>query len=725
MLGNPNTGKTSLFNSLTGLRQRVGNYPGITVEKKTGVMQLGHGEAELIDLPGTYSLAAASPDERVVVDVLTGHVDGAGSPEAIVCVVDATNLQRNLFLVSQVAELGIPIVIALNLWDAAAKQGLQIDIKKLSERLNSPVIPTVGRTGQGLPELRAAISKALTEKQAMTQIEWPESARKAEADLRKSIPDDIRSQLDELEIHRLLFDADSPIIDRVGWNHEEARKAIEASRKHLWDAGVNPQAAEALFQYKHLESILEGVVVSPDESLPRGSESIDSLLLHRFWGVVVFVGMMFLVFQAVYAGAGPFMDFVEYVKVGAQSIVGPWLDGMPMLQSLVSDGVIEGVGAFVIFLPQILILFLFIALLEDTGYMARAAFLMDKVFHWCGLNGKSFVPLLSSYACAVPGVMATRTIEDPKARLTTILLAPLMSCSARLPVYVLLIGAFVEPQLGAFWAGFTLFAMHFVGLGVAVILAFVFTRFLIKTKPQPFVLEMPAYRAPRMRNVLFRMYEAGREFVERAGTVILAITVIVWALLYFPRPDSLEVNETRAFVAQYAQANNLGEEDAQAAIESSDELSERLQARIDGAYVDQSLLGRMGKSIQPIFAPAGFDWKITVGVLASFPAREVIVSTLGIIYSLGGDVDEESGDLKEALNNETWDDGPRAGQPIFNLPVVFAIMVFFALCSQCGSTLAVTAKESNWKWAAFTFVYMTALAWIGAVAVYQIGVRLM
>lgn len=725
MLGNPNTGKTSLFNSLTGLRQRVGNYPGITVEKKTGVMQLGDGETELIDLPGTYSLAAASPDERVVVDVLTGHIAGTAPPEAIVCVVDATNLQRNLFLASQVAELGIPMVIALNLWDAATKQGLKIDIETLSKRLNAPVIPTVGRTGQGLPELRAAISQALTDRKAMTRIEWPESAQKAEKALRAAIPDDIRSQLKELEILRLLFDADSPIIDRVGWDHEAARAAIEAARKHLWDAGVNPHAAEALFQYKHLGTILEGVVAAPNEALPRGSESIDNLLLHRFWGVIIFVGMMFIVFQAVYAGAGPFMDFVEYVKVGTQSVVGPWLENMPMLQSLVTDGVIEGVGAFVIFLPQILILFLFIALLEDTGYMARAAFLMDKVFHWCGLNGKSFVPLLSSYACAVPGIMATRTIEDPKARLTTILLAPLMSCSARLPVYVLLIGAFVEPQLGAFWAGVTLFAMHFVGLGVAIVLAFVFTRFLIKTKPQPFVLEMPSYRAPRMRNVLFRMYEAGREFVERAGTVILAITVIVWALLYFPRPESVAVNETQAFVAQHAQANKLSEGAAQAAIESNEELADRLQARIDGAYVDQSLLGRMGKTIQPIFAPAGFDWKITVGVLASFPAREVIVSTLGIIYSLGGDVDEESGDLKEALNNETWDDGPRQGEPIFNLPVVFAIMVFFALCSQCGSTLAVTAKESSWKWAAFTFFYMTGLAWIGAVLVYQVGIRFM
>jgi len=723
MLGNPNTGKTSLFNSLTGLRQRVGNYPGITVEKKTGVMQLGKGEAELIDLPGTYSLAAASPDERVVVDVLTGHVSGTERPEALVCVVDATNLQRNLFLVSQVAELGIPMVLALNLWDSACKQGLNINVELLSERLGVPVVPTIGRTGEGLPQLRAAIVEALEKSARMRRIEWPESAAQAEAKLRSAIPESVRSQLKELELQRLLFDADSAIIERVGWNHEEAREVIEAARKPLWDAGVNPLAAEALFQYAHLKEVLDGVVLSPEEALPRGSESIDGILIHRFWGLLVFVGMMFVVFQAVYAGAGPLMDLVDAAKGWTQDLVGPWFDSMPMLQSLVTDGVIEGVGAFVIFLPQILILFLFIALLEDTGYMARAAFLMDKLFHWCGLNGKSFVPFLSSYACAVPGIMATRTIEDPKARLTTILLAPLMSCSARLPVYVLLIGAFVEPQLGPFWAGVTLFAMHFVGLFVAVILAFVFTRFLIKTKPQPFVLELPAYHAPRMENVLFRMYEAGKEFVQRAGTVILAITIIIWALLYFPRPADLEAQETRAFAAEHAQTAGVSEEEALAALESDEELAAALQARIDGAYVDQSLLGRMGKGLQPIFAPAGFDWKITVGVLASFPAREVIVSTLGIIYSLGGDVDEESGSLRDAMRKETWDDGARAGSTVFNLPVVFAIMVFFALCSQCGSTLAVTAKESNWKWAAFTFVYMTGLAWIGAVLVYQVGMQ--
>ena len=725
MLGNPNTGKTSLFNSLTGLRQRVGNYPGITVEKKTGVMQLGKGEAELIDLPGTYSLAAASPDERVVVDVLTGHVSGTKKPEALVCVVDATNLQRNLFLVSQVAELGIPIVIALNLWDSARKQGLNINVDLLSERLGVPVVPTIGRTGEGLPQLRSAIVEALQKKPQMTRIKWPESTARAEEKLRASIPDEIRSQLKELEMQRLLFDADSAIIERVGWRHEDARKIIDDARKPIWDAGVNPLAAEALFQYAHLKEILDGVVLSPEEALPRGSESIDGILIHRFWGLLVFVGMMFVVFQAVYAGAGPLMDLVDGAKGWTQDLVGPWFESMPMLQSLVTDGVIEGVGAFVIFLPQILILFLFIALLEDTGYMARAAFLMDKLFHWCGLNGKSFVPFLSSYACAVPGIMATRTIEDPKARLTTILLAPLMSCSARLPVYVLLIGAFVEPQLGPFWAGVTLFGMHFVGLFIAVILAFIFTRFLIKTRPQPFVLELPAYHAPRMENVLFRMYEAGKEFVQRAGTVILAITIIIWAMLYFPRPADLEPNETKAFAAEHAQANGISEDEAMAAIEADEELAAALQARIDGAYVDQSLLGRMGKTLQPIFAPAGFDWKITVGVLASFPAREVIVSTLGIIYSLGGDVDEESGSLREAMRNEEWDNGARAGTAVFHLPVVFAIMVFFALCSQCGSTLAVTAKESNWKWAAFTFVYMTSLAWIGAVFVYQVGMRFM
>jgi ferrous iron transport protein B len=354
------------------------------------------------------------------------------------------------------------------------------------------------------------------------------------------------------------------------------------------------------------------------------------------------------------------------------------------------------------------VLFLFISLLEESGYMARAAFLMDKLFHWCGLNGKSFVPLLSSYACAIPGILATRTISDPKARMITILIAPLMSCSARLPVYLLLIGAFVEPRYGPAVAGATLFAMHFVGALLAAPIAWLLNKTLNKgQRPKPFLMELPPYRAPRLKTMVWRMYESGKEFVVRAGTVIFAMSIIIWALLYFPRPDSIETDIRNEYASQQ--------------IEITEEIEDEIAHRIDARLLEQSYMGRFGKSVQPVFAPAGYDWKITVGVLASFPAREIIISTLGITYALGGEVDEASDDLRTTLSNTKWESGPREGEPVFNIPVALSIMVFFALCMQCGATLAVIAKELNWGWAIGSFVALTTIAWVAAVLTYQIG----
>lgn len=725
LAGNPNTGKTSLFNNLTGMRQRVGNYPGITVEKKSGQVKLSSGEATMVDLPGTYSLAANSLDERVVVDVLSGHQADLPKPDLIVCVIDATNLKRNLFLASQFAELEIPMVLALNLWDAATKQGIRIDCDQLTEQLGIPVVPTVARADVGTQELITIIERATETRPLMKRIDWPAHVVTATAEIRATLGAAAEG-LTEVEIRRILFDARSAVLDRVEHADDFPDKTLPQIRKRIWDAGFNPLAAEALLQYRHLDELLEGVSTTEDTKGSPISESIDRIMIHRGWGLAIFVGMMYLMFQSVYAWASPFMDVIDAGKTWVQNGTSGWFEKLPMLQSLMTDGVFEGVGAFLIFLPQIIVLFFFIALLEDTGYMSRAAFLMDKFFHWCGLNGKSFVPMLSSYACAVPGIMATRTIEDPKARLTTILVAPLMSCSARLPVYVLLIGAFVEPIYGPWWSGAVLFAMHFVGLFIAIPAALIFNKFVVHATPQPFLLELPPYRIPRLRNVLWRMYESAREFVIRAGTVIFAFTIIIWAMLYFPRPDALVGTMTAAFVQETAASTGSSPAEVQAELtDAESELAGQLSARIDGAYLDQSYMGRLGQTLQPIFATAGFDWKITVGVLASFPAREVIISTLGVIYKLGGEVDEESGDLRAALRNSRWTTGPLQGKPVFTLPVVFAIMIFFALCSQCASTLAVISKETNWRWAVFSFVYMTALAWLGAVLVYQLGTRFM
>ncbi len=712
LIGNPNTGKTSLFNTLTGLRQRVGNYSGVTVEKKTGTWTLPHGqEVELIDLPGTYSLSAGSLDERVAVDVLAGHVDGQAAPDLVIVVVDVENLRRNLFLASQAAELGVPMVIALNCWDVAERKGLQIDSKLLEQRLAVPVVPTIAKHARGTCELSKAVQHAIEKRPSLVRPIWPEAVQTALTSLHDELISKRKEPLREGELQRLLFDRNSAVRERLQSAPSDYEPIIKAARDQLYKDGYQPDAAESLLRYRFLNPLLNDILERQAMLKQRSkSEGIDQLLLHKFWGLMVFVGMMYVVFQSVYTWAGPIMDVIEGCVGWVQGIAADALMATPMLQSLIADGIIGGVGAFLVFLPQILVLFFFISLLEASGYMARAAFLMDKLFQWCGLNGKSFVPLLTGFACAIPGIMATRTINDNKARMITILITPLMSCSARLPVYLLLIGAFIEPHYGPSVAGAVLFAMHFIGALLAAPLAWMLNKTLNKGRTAPpFVMELPHYRVPQIKLVFHRMYESGKEFVVRAGTVIFAMSILIWALLYFPRSSELEDTIT----SDYMTAANLSELDTTG--------EEAISKLVDAANLEQSYMGRFGKFVQPVFAPCGYDWKITVGVLASFPAREIIISTLGITYALGGEIDEESDDLRSTLTHAKWESGPRKGENVFNIPVALSIMVFFALCMQCGATLAVIAKELNWSWAIGSFFALTTVAWIAAVLTYQIG----
>ena len=712
LVGNPNAGKSTIFNRLTGLRQRIGNYPGVTVERKSGLLLHEGREANVLDLPGTYSLAAHSLDQRVVVDALEGLIGPV--PDLVVCVLDACQLKRNLFLVTQIAEMELPMVVVLNQIDAARKQGVVLDAALLETRLGVPVVSTVASVGEGIDCLKNAIFAARERPRTMQRIEWPQSVRHAFDQLRSVVDEGVGDS----DLQRILFDSDSAVAERVFQGRDRHQSVVARARESLASDGLNPGSAEAVLIYRHLDSLVEGTIRLSGAAPQSTSESIDKLLLHRFWGTVVFAGIMWVVFQSVYAWAGPLMDGIEFLTGQLQAVVAPWFDSMPKLQSLIVDGVIAGVGGVVVFLPQIFVLFLFIGLLEDTGYMARAAFLMDKLFGWCGLNGKSFVPMLSSYACAIPGIMAARTLSDPKARLITILLAPLMSCSARLPVYVLLIGAFIEPTYGQAVAGWVLFGMHLVGLFVALPLAWFMSRVVMKMKALPFVLELPPYRTPRVKDLGLRMWEGGREFLSRAGTVILAFSIIIWALLYYPRGDAVAEQARTEFI----DASGLSETEAASRLaDPESEFSQELDHWVEGAYVEQSYMGRIGKAVQPLFDPAGFDWKISVGALASFPAREVIIATLGIIYHLGAEVDEESEDLTAVMAGEVWREGPRAGQPVFTIPVVVAIMVFFALCMQCGATVAVIKKELDWRWAAASFCGMTTMAWVAAIVVYQVG----
>ncbi|MFG0334422.1 MAG: ferrous iron transport protein B, partial [Maioricimonas sp. JB049] len=518
-------------------------------------------------------------------------------------------------------------------------------------------------------------------------------------------------------LERMLFDIGGESEHRLARSiSDELPTCLQEARARLAENGCRVPAAETRHRYAWIREQLDGIVQRAETDTLTASDRIDRVITHRVWGLLFFAGLMFLVFQAIYNWAGPFMELIE---AGQGAIAGMIQGALPpgTLRSLLIDGVVAGVGGVIVFVPQICLLFLFIAILEDCGYMARAAFLMDKLMTRLGLSGKSFVPLMSSFACAIPGVMATRVIENRRDRMVTILVAPLMSCSARLPVYLLLIATFVPAAaLGGWGQGMALFAMHLVGAVVAIPVAWFLRKTFFKGEIPPFVMELPAYKWPSPRVVLHRVYDRGMAFVTRAGTLIFCTTVLIWAAGYFPG-DHTELQAVTAEIEQLQAAAPLDE----AQDERLAELAET-QYLISGRLIETSYLGQVGHAIEPVVRPLGWDWRIGVGAIASFPAREVIIATLGTIYSLGGDVDEEDPGLRQSIRKATWPDG----RPVYNLPVAFSIMVFFALCAQCAATLMVIRRETNsWGWPVFTFTYMTLLAYVAALATYQIGMLLM
>lgn len=684
LFGSPNSGKTSLFNALTGGREKVGNYPGVTVEKVTGPLQLPDGVSVLLDIPGLYSLHALSMDETVARDALLGP----DRPELLVFLIDALNLERCLFLLSQTAEIGVPIVAALTMNDLAAKEGRRVDPEALAARLGFPVVEVVSHRGQGVEQLRTAIAGGLRLRQPPALVLGdPTGVRDAVARLHQGDPS--RS---ENEWRRLLLASEA-----------EEIPGLATERTQLFGAHLSPRSLDAQIRYSWAASIAKDTIQWAGSSkIPNLTEKIDRVLTHRVWGIGIFVGLMYLLFLSIYTLASPLMDWIEQGIGWLQGAVGPSLASMPAVQSLVVDGVIGGVGSALVFLPQILILFALIGALEGSGYLARASFLMDRAFGWCGLNGRAFIPLLSSFACAVPGIMAARVMPDSRSRLAVALVAPLMSCSARLPVYVLMIGAFIEPQFGAFWAGLTLFLMHFVGLAVAVPVMLLLNRTALKGPRLPFVMEMPRYQWPRLREVALMVWTRGLDFLKTAATIIVAMAILIWAALYFPRSDE-------AYATYQADHQALPAAHRESV---SEERYLEMRQRAD------SYLGRFGRALEPVFIPAGFDWRLTTAILAAFPAREVVVPAMGILFNAGADVDEGSDDLRQALARATWPDG----RPLLTIWTGIGLMVFFALCCQCMATLAVIKRETgSWKWPAFTFAYMTGLAWLAAVAIHQIG----
>jgi ferrous iron transport protein B len=682
LVGNPNCGKSTLFNALTGLKQKVGNYPGVTVEKKVGTAYSQHGHAmTLIDLPGTYSLAARSPDEAVTRDVLLGRRDDTAQPDRILCIVDATNLERNLYLVHQILDLGRPVILVVNMMDLAAAAGMEIRIGRLEQELGIPVIACEAAHGKGIIELKLAMSRSDL---PLSRHAWdvPAAIAPAVAELQASLvaSDGKAPLIARAEALLLLTDQDAM---RVAGSTPLSSRTSEILNgwKKRWDAEGTDWAGTLVNSRYDVISRLCAQMVKRREasaSVQSASDRIDAVVTHPVWGWLVLIGIMTLLFLSIFLFADAPMNFID-VQTAALS---DWVKGaMPAgeLRDLITDGAIAGVGGVIIFLPQILILFFFIGLLESTGYMARAAFIMDRMMSWVGLNGKSFIPMLSSHACAIPGIMATRTIENRKDRLVTILVAPLMSCSARLPVYLLMIAALIPgdrvPLLSKVGIMLLMYALGWLG---AFGFAWLFKRTLLKGEPPMMIMELPPYRMPKMGDVARQMIERGWMFLKRAGTTILGISIVLWFLSAYPKaPEGTPPDQQMA----------------------------------------HSFAGMAGHAIEPAIKPLGFDWQIGIGLISSLAAREVFVSTMGIVFNVE-EAEENTEPLREALLKATWPDG----RPLFTPLVCFTLMIFYVFAMQCLATLAVVRRETgSWKWPAFQLFYMTGTAWILSLIVYQGG----
>src|SRR5215213_1348338 len=709
LAGNPNAGKTSLFNSLTGLKQKVANYPGVTVERKEGVWSLDadSAPARLIDLPGLYSLDAASIDEEIARDVITGRMAGTPAPDVLIAVVDSTNLERNLYLVTQLLETGRPVVVALTMFDLAERAKIEIDAGKMGESLGVLVVPVNAKQKRGLEELAGAVREALgADAAGATVARWPLS-RAAEAEVRALAGAGLGARGETL---RELY-SDAPPEDAA------RREAVARARARLAETDPQWWQEAVTARYRWIENVVEGAVRGTRTERPSATDRIDGVVTHRLFGPVVLLAVMALVFQAIFSWAQLPVDLIDHGFGALGELVRAQMPA-GLLTDLLVDGVIAGVGGVLVFLPQILLLFFFIALLEDSGYMSRAAFLMDRLMRGVGLHGKAFMPLLSSFACAIPGIMATRTIENPKDRLATIMIAPFMSCSARLPVYTLMIGAFFTGKklFGFLSVGVLLIlSMYLLGITVAIVVAWVLKHTILKAPPPPLVLELPPYRVPNLLNVLYTMRTRSWLFVKRAGTVILTISILLWALMTFPRSEAKPVPDEQEGAAVQAMRETGVEAKGETAPLTAKAEGDTAD---EGAQLQQSYAGRLGHVLEPLIEPLGFDWKMGIGLVASFAARETLVSTLSIVYNVGKDADEKTPSLIEAVRNAKRPDGTPAWTPL----VAVSMMVFFVLACQCMSTVAVVRRETNsWRWPLFMVVYMLVIAYAASFVTYQGG----
>ncbi len=699
VIGNPNSGKSTLFNRLTGLRQTTGNYPGVTVEKHAGTVQLESSAIELIDLPGIYCLGGYSSDERIAVDVTLGRVSGTPAPDGLLVVLDATHLYQGLYLLQQLMEMRVPIVVALTMTDVATASGLDISIEVLQRHLGGlQICPVIATTGRGLDGLKESLETIVEAQIPRTPESWPQLSITADR-----LADQAGDSIARIDIIQALLHPSSEqshlCADVLG------DKLLSQTRIELFGTEP-PQAVEARNRYQWVREVLEEAQQQAHLLERFGARALR--WMNRPWpATLIFFAVMALVFQAVFSWATPFMDGID---AGASLLSDLAAASLPpgALSSFVTDGVIAGVGSVIVFLPQILILFLFIILLEDSGFLARAAFLMDRIMRAVGLSGQSVIPMLSSFACAVPAIMATRVIPDRRDRIATIMAAPFMTCSARLPIYALLIAAFVPNQAVAWFnlQGLVLFGLYLLGIAAGLITAWLLKRSALRGPKPHFALALPDFRWPSPQTVFIKLMERARVFLKRAGTVIFSVAILVWALAYFPRSETIPAELQGAIVQAQEELNG----------DSLEAEIQRLNNQAAAHQLSQSYLGRAGKFVEPVFIPLGWDWRVSAAVIAGFPAREVVVAVMGTIYAVGEDAEEAS--LTSKLRSAAWPDG----SPVFTLPMVLGLLLFYAWCLQCVATLAIIRRETNsWRWPIFAWSYMTVVGYSGALVIYQFG----
>ncbi|HET6559388.1 MAG TPA: ferrous iron transport protein B [Prolixibacteraceae bacterium] len=710
LVGNPNCGKTTLFNYASGSKERVGNYAGVTIDAKEARFKQSDYEFLISDLPGTYSITEYSPEELFV----RTHI-AEKRPDVVVNVVDASNLERNLFLTTQLIDMNIKVVIALNMYDELEQKAAKLNFVHLGEMMGIPIVPTVASRGRGLKELFDRIIRVYEERDPIVRHihinygeEIEKSIRVVQQLLKKDAEVKHKYSTRFLSIKLLEDDKHTEHLLTSQPTFNEIKKAADREKARLEQLfGDQSETLIADAKYGFIAGALKETFKNGAQARRDQSREIDKVLTHQVWGFPIFILFIWITFQATFTVGSYPMDWLE-AGIGWIGDTLGRLVSEGAMKDLLIDGVIGGVGGVIVFLPNILILFFFISLMEDSGYMARAAFIMDKLMHKMGLHGKSFIPLIMGFGCNVPAVMATRTLDNRSDRLLTMLIIPFMSCSARLPVYVLLISAFFVSYQGA-----VLFLVYSIGILLAVIMGLFFKKTLFAKKEVPFVMELPPYRMPTLRNTMVHMWHKASQYLNKMGTVILFASILIWAMGYYPR--NVEYSKDYAAMQSQVEANASLNQDEKAA------QVEQLELAKEEERQEKSYIGRTGHFIEPLIAPLGFDWKIGMSIITGMAAKEIVVSSMGVLYQASMNADENSVSLKEKLQEQKFTHGPRKGEKVFSPLVAFTLMVFVLIYFPCVAVVAAIKKEANWGWSIFTMVYTTAIAWVASFAIYQIG----